>query len=293
MLMRHDYCIPCILKMSLEIIRGVTKDEKQVKKFMGEILSLESLKEGSSKVTAPEIVEEIWRKMQKIAKDDDPLKTIKAEQNQKALNIYPFVKEILLESNDPVLEAMRWAIAGNSIDAMLDAKKGMDGNILSLLSGINQKYVEELKTRLEKTKKLIYFGDNCGEIVFDKLLIETFHMMYGIEVIFVTRTKPILNDATLKDALSVGLDKVATVIENGIREPLPGTILAKVSSEVRTHVEQADLIISKGGGNYETLSEEGSLKGKITFLFQAKCYPYCSIHSVPLGALIVYNNYCE
>ncbi|OPY80478.1 MAG: hypothetical protein A4E65_01469 [Syntrophorhabdus sp. PtaU1.Bin153] len=290
MLMEGDYCIPCILKMSAEIIRGVAKDEEQVHEFMGEILKMKDLRRDKSKVTPSEIVRDIWVMMQEFCSVEDPLKARRAEQNLKALNIYPFVKELLHESPDPILQALKFAIAGNSIDAMLDAKSGIDRKIISFLSGINQKAVEEFKKRLEKAGKIVYFSDNCGEIVFDRLLIETIRAEYDCEITVITRTVPVLNDATLEDALSVGLGDAAFVMENGIREPLPGTILRKVSPEVLTAVNQADLIISKGGANYETLTEESDITGKTTYLFQAKCYPYCRAHNVPLGALIVYNN---
>ncbi|OPX95875.1 MAG: hypothetical protein A4E58_01948 [Syntrophorhabdus sp. PtaB.Bin006] len=290
MLMESDYCIPCILKMSAEIIRGVTKDEEQVHEFMGEILKMKDLRRDKSKITPSEIVRDIWLRMQKFCSVEDPLKESRAEQNRKALNIYPFVKELLHESPDPILQALKFAIAGNSIDAMLDAKRGIDRKIIGFLSSINPKAVEEFKERLKKARKIVYFSDNCGEIVFDRLLIETIRAEYNSEIMVITRTIPILNDATLEDAMSVGLGEVALVMENGIREPLPGTILSKVSPEVRAAVDEADLIISKGGANYETLTEEEGITGKTTYLFQAKCYPYCRAHNVPLGALIVYNN---
>jgi len=289
MLMQGDYCIPCILKMSVEIIRGVTRDEKQVRKFMSDILKMKALRWEPVRVTASEVVCDIWRRMQQFSSMEDPLKCMKSEQNRKALHIYPFVKEMLHESSDPILEASKFAIAGNSIDALLDAKRGMDSKILKLLSSINKEDVDVMKERLKSAERVVYFTDNCGEIVFDRLLIETIREVYGCTVTVVTRNLPILNDATLEDVLSIGLDETISVMHNGINEPLPGTILSKVSSEVRRMVDQADLLISKGGANYETLTEEKEIVGKTTYLFQAKCYPYCRIHNVPLGALIVYN----
>jgi hypothetical protein len=276
--------------MSVEIIRGVTKDEKQVRKFMSDILKIKALRWERVDVTAPEVVRDVWSRMQRFSSVEDPLKATKAEENRKALNIYPFIKELLHESHDPILEALKFAIAGNSIDAMLDAKRGMDSKIIKLLSSISIDEVEAFKKRLKTSNRIVYFSDNCGELVFDRLLIETIREVYDCQITLVTREVPILNDATLEDALSVGFGDNALVISNGISEPLPGTILSKASREVRAAVDEADLVISKGGGNYETLTEEESLKGRITYLFQAKCYPYCRVHNVPLGALITYNN---
>lgn len=290
MLMQADYCIPCILKMSVEIIRGVTKDERQVRKFMSDVLKMKALRWERVDALASEVTRDVWYRMQRFSSVADPLKPMKAEQNKKALHVYPFIKEMLHESTDPILEAVKFAIAGNSIDALLDAKRGMDDKILSLLSSINQEAVEGMKERLKTAKKIVYFSDNCGEIVFDRLFIETIRSIFGCEIKVVTRKLPILNDATLEDALSVGFDAAIPVIDNGISEPLPGTILSKTSKEVRALIKEADLIISKGGANYETLTEEKDVEGKTTYLFQAKCNPYCRAHNVPLGALIVYNN---
>ena len=290
MLMDPDHCIPCILKMSTEIIRSVTKDEDEVREFMGEILKMRGLRQDNIKVTSPEIVRDIWARMQSLYPVRDPLRESKAEQNRKAMNIYPFIKELLLESYDPILEALQFVIAGNSIDAMLDTKRGLDKGMIGLLSKLDPKAVKGLKARLKKAQKAIYFTDNCGEIVFDRLLIETIRTEYDCEIIAITRAMPVLNDATLEDALSVGLDEVAVVMDNGIQEPLPGTILSKMPREVRAIVDEADLLISKGAGNYESLTEEDAVIGKITYLFQAKCYPHCKAHNVPLGALVVYNN---
>jgi uncharacterized protein with ATP-grasp and redox domains len=98
-----------------------------------------------------------------------------------------------------------------------------------------------------------------------------------------------MNDATLQDACSVGIGEVAQVVENGVQEPIPGTYLKKINSETKTLIERSDLVLSKGGGNYDTLTDEERLKGKVSFLFVAKCYPYCNIHQVSLNAPVIYN----
>jgi uncharacterized protein with ATP-grasp and redox domains len=87
----------------------------------------------------------------------------------------------------------------------------------------------------------------------------------------------------------MGIGDVAQVIENGLPEPIPGTYVKRISSEVKTLIERSDMVISKGGGNYDSLTEEKGLKGKVSFLFLAKCYPYCNIHDVLLNAPVIYN----
>jgi len=283
-------CIPCILRMSLEVARLAMKDEERIKRFMKKLLKLRSLKGEDWSVTSPEVIRDVWIIMEQISGEADPLRWVKEEQNRRALKILPRVREQILRSYDPLEEAVKFAIAGNSIDAMVNRREKSE-KIFEILQGhkIDPFEMRQLKERLKKARMLVYLGDNCGEIVFDRLLIETIRDRYDLDVIFVTRTLPVLNDATLQDAISVGMEEVAQVVENGIPEPLPGTVLQKASPQVRTLMEGADLIISKGGGNYDSLTEEERLKGKITFLFQAKCYPYCSLYRLPLGGLIVYN----
>jgi len=285
-------CIPCIIDIAISAARRVMKNEGEVKKFLSEVLKIKSLRGENWPITPPELVRDIWIKLHEISGEGDPFKEIKIRQNHIALKLLPVVKEFISKSSDPVLEAIKLSILGNSTDVMIESDALPTEDMLKKLqeSEINMKTAGMLKKKLKESRCLLYLGDNCGEIVFDRLLIEIIREKYGPEVNFVTRTVPVLNDAILSDALSVGIDKVANVIENGIREPLPGTMLEKASSDLRALVEKSDLIISKGGGNYDSLTEEkGSLGGKISFLFQVKCHPYSNIHQIPLGGLEVYN----
>ena len=284
-------CIPCILRMSLGIARVAMKNEDQVRRFMEQVIRLRYFKGEDWRVTSPEVIKDVWLKVIEISGKSDPLKEIKDEQNKKALAVYPKAKESVLKSKDPFLEAMKLAIAGNSIDAMTDVKGESPEEIIKRWNQlkIDNENFNILKERLKKTRRLVYLGDNCGEIVFDRLLIEVLLAIYRIEITFITRTLPILNDATLQDALSMGIGNVAQVMENGLSEPIPGTYLKRINSESKTLIERSDLVISKGGGNYDSLTEEKGLKGKVSFLFLAKCYPYCHIHHVTLNAPVIYN----
>ena len=284
-------CIPCILKMSLGIARVAMKKEEQIKRFMEKILDLKYFDGEDWRVTSPEVIKDVWSKVIEISGEADPLREIKDEQNTRALAIYPAAKEMVYKSEDPFIAAVKLAIAANFIDAMTDIRGEAPEEVIErwhrLEIGVEN--LNGLKERLRGSRKLAYLGDNCGEIVFDKLLIEVLLKTYHPEITFVTRSLPILNDATLQDALSVGIGKVARVKENGDADPLPGTFLKRIDSETKTLIERSDLVISKGGGNYDSLTEDKRLKGKVTFLFLAKCYPYCNLHHVSLDAPIIYN----
>jgi hypothetical protein len=275
--------------MSLGIARVVMKEEGQVRKFMDQVFALRYFHGEEQNVTSPEAIEEVWLKLIEFSGKVDPLKEIKNEQNRKALAIYPEVKELVLKSKDPLFEATKLAIAGNSMDAMTDVQGETSEEVIKKWQRleIDRGKFNELKERLRQSQRVTYLGDNCGEIVFDRILMEVLLTLYDVEITFVTRSLPILNDATLEDALSVGIGEVTHVIENGIAEPLPGTFLKRMSSGSKNLIEGSDLVISKGGGNYDSLTEEEGLRGKISFLFLAKCYPYCQLHQVSLGVPVI------
>ncbi len=284
-------CIPCILKMSLGIARVAMKDEDQVRKFMEEVLRLKYFDGKNQKVTSPDVIRDVWLKMIEVTGEADPLKEVKDEQNRKALAAYPKARALVLKSEDPFSGAVKLAIAANSIDAMTDVKGEAPEEIIKKWHRleIDRENVNGLKERFRKARKVVYLGDNCGEIVFDKLFIEVLLAIRPIDITYVTRTLPIMNDATLKDGLSMGMGKVAQIMENGVPEHFPGTFLKRVDSELKKLIKKSDLVISKGGGNYDSLTEEKELKGKTSFLFLAKCYPYCHLHRVSLNAPVIYN----
>jgi damage-control phosphatase, subfamily I len=277
--------------MSLNTARTAIKTDAEIKSFMDRLLQLSYFKDNNWDVTSPEIIGDIWPMIHQITGSQDPLKKIKKEQNDGARKVYPLTKDYVSKSNDPLGEAVKFAIAGNSIDIMKGETKTPTKAAIRKIQQhtLKAKDMDMLRKRIRKAKKLVYISDNCGEIFFDKLLVETIKTNRAVDTTFIARSLPILNDATVSDAISAGIDNVAQVIENGISEPFPGTTLNKLSPAANKCIYEADLIISKGGGNYDTLTEESILKGKISFLLEAKCEPYCIIHKVPLGSLIVHN----
>jgi damage-control phosphatase, subfamily I len=285
-------CLPCILKMLIETARLAGGGEEETKSVMKKILRLKPLRGELWGITSPEIIRDAWNLVTERFGERDPFKEIKKEQNRKALHAYPGAREIVEESKDPFLTALKLAIEGNAFDAMMGAENDPIEGLAAKLDGltIDPDHVESLKERLARSTRLAWFSDNCGEIVFDRLLIETIHRLHKVDIAYITRTIPILNDATRADAEFVGLGKLTTLMENGIEEPLAGTILTKTSPKVKELVEEADLVISKGVGNYDSLTEEKGLEGKISYLFHAKCQPCCRSQKANLGDLIVFNS---
>ncbi|MBA4389518.1 MAG: hypothetical protein C0399_01090 [Syntrophus sp. (in: bacteria)] len=285
-------CISCILKMSLEVGRLAIKEESQIKDFMSAVLKLSPLCGNNWQIIAGEVVRDVWYILTEITGKEDPMKEIKVDLNNRALQIYPSAKELVSKSLDPFITALKFSIAGNALDIMVGIGDNAAEQLIPELEEfmINKENIEVFRKRLSRTRRLVYFTDNCGEIVFDRLFLEVISRMYDLDITIVTRTLPVLNDATLQNALSAGLGEIAEVVENGIQEPLAGTILAKVSPQVRSLVERADLLISKGGANYDCLTEEPTVAGKTTYLLHGKCYPYCFENNVPMGTLIIRNS---
>ena len=184
---------------------------------------------------------------------------------------------MVAEAEDPLYIAVKLAILGNSIDLMMaDNPFAIQNSITDRVNvPLSKENYRKFKQQLQASKHLVYFGDNAGEIVFDKLLIETIKKNHPVKIDFVVRSIPTMNDATLKEAGSVGIDRIVRVVENGIDGPLPGTMLSRCSQEVNDLVRRSDLIISKGGGNFDTLDEQRmQINKKISFLLLSKCDPY-------------------
>ncbi len=278
--------------MSTTAIRELALDEYAEKELYRRILEIPSLRGQSWDITSAEIIELIWGKIADKTQIADPFCSLKLEQNKRILEIYPFLKKLVDEASDPLYTAVKLSILGNTIDVMVsDSRQYIENSITEKLEApISKAMYGGFKKRLKKSRLVLIFGDNAGEIVFDRLLIETIRKMYDLDIVFVVRSEPALNDATLGEAQVAGIDKIAALFENGIEGPLPGTILKRCSKEVNDLVGRADLIISKGGGNFDTLEEEKEfLKDKITFMLLSKCDPYYKYFGVELHQPILAN----
>jgi len=277
-------CIPCNLKAALMAIRELTAEESEMRELLAEIMQIPALRGHDWSITGAELVEQVFRTITTALGNPDPFRRRKEQQNEKCLELYPGLKRLVAESEDSLFTAINLAIIGNSIDPMgslnsQDVEKVIRG---SLENPVPRSRFVDLKDQLEKSSLMIYLGDNCGEIVFDKLLIETIKARYEIDVAFVVRSIPTLNDATLQDAELVGMGDTATVMENGIDGPLPATILSRCSEQLQSVWSRADVVISKGGGNFDNLDEEENISTPIYYMLMSKCAPYENYFGIPL-----------
>lgn len=293
MLLEAD-CIPCILRMAVAALRQLPLDENTIRELSTEILEIPALRGLEWNKTSAEVIEDIWRKIVKKTGSPDPFRLAKSNQNKKIMDLYPDLKQMVNEAVDPLYTAVKLAILGNSLDLMVaDSAVTFENSIKDRVDApLALEIYSAFEQQLIASKRLVYFGDNAGEIVFDKLLIKTIKELHSPEIVFVVRSVPTLNDATLTEARSIGMDNITRVIENGIDGPLPGTVLRRCSNEVNDLVRRSDLIISKGGGNFDTLDEEREhLQKKISFLLLSKCEPYYRHFGVEIHQPILANFY--
>lgn len=274
-------CIPCFVRQTLDSTRLITDDEQIHEQVIRKVLRLVSKMDLHR--SPPAMAQKIHRIIRKLTGVQDPYLQIKQRFNKLALRMYPELKQRIETSDDPFETAVRLAIAGNIIDFGVNyelEESNVENTINhSLTAPLDTEVLEKLRNETAQAKSLLYIGDNAGEIVFDRLLIE---QMPRENITFVVKGKRILNDATIEDAQITGLTEIVNVIDNG--SDAPGTILETCSQAFRRRFDKADLVIAKGQGNYETLSD---VEKGFFFILKAKC-PVIARHlNCELGSLIL------
>jgi len=214
---------------------------------------------------SPEITRNLLARLREYSTVEDPYLKEKQEGNNMMLERYDEFRERIRNSENPHDTALRLAIAGNIIDFGPTNHFDVEGTIEKVLnSHFAIDHSHQLQEEIKKAKTILYLGDNCGEIVLDKLFLET---IGHPDVWFAVRETPVLNDATEKEAREVGIHHVAKIISNG--DDAPSTLLNRISPEFKEIYQKADLIISKGMGNYEGLMFETD--PRLFFLLMVKC----------------------
>jgi uncharacterized protein with ATP-grasp and redox domains len=282
--------------MALSTIRNLNLDENVARDLYSQVVAVTQSKSCRWDLTNEEVVEAVLELILERIADPDPFQSLKMEQNKMIMNIYPWLQNLVAKGDDPLYTAAKLATLGNSLDVMVSENTvDMEESITSRLDApLSQEGFARFKEQLRKSFSIVYFADNAGEIVFDKLLIETIKELCDAEIVVVVRSFPVLNDVTMKEARFVGLDTIVRVVENGIDGPLPGTILRRCSDKVRQAVHRADLLIAKGGANFDTLEEEYKrTRMNITFMLIAKCFPLYTYFGKDLNQLILANYYSE
>ena len=273
-------CIPCFIRQTLEVARMVSTDPCVHERTVRELLSL--LSDMDLNESPPFTAQRIHRQLLKTLGVADPYREAKDRQNRLAMAMLVELRTRIESAKDPLALALRLAIAGNIIDMGTAVVLTEDSVRSSIESVMEERFVGDLhrfREAVSNAHDILYLADNAGEIAFDRLLIE---QLLPRRITVAVRGAPIINDATVVDAYAVGLNEVAEIIDNG--SDAPGTILDDCSDELKRHFRYADLILAKGQGNLETLSENTS---NIFFLFKAKCPIVADLVRVPLGTQVL------
>ncbi|GAF83536.1 unnamed protein product, partial [marine sediment metagenome] len=243
-----------------------------------------------NKTSAPIVGQFAYNLVAEMLGLEDPYQHLKDEYNQLALELYDEVKGIVDSAKDPLFEAIAVAALGNTIDFAAQHQIDLIGDFKNFsLQSFKINDYNEFKKSLEIINRnegqLLILADNCGEIVFDKLLVETIKKLYpDLEIIVAVRSKPIINDATLKDAEFIGLTNIVKVIESC---PVPGIDLPSATEEFKKYFhEKNGIILSKGQGNFETMYGMEIPNKELFYLLKAKCVLMERIFKAKIGDLI-------
>jgi uncharacterized protein with ATP-grasp and redox domains len=272
-------CVYCIIQKAGERYEKFNTDPSEKLLFMKKVFQL--IGSSSEDVTAPFLSKCVNDLLKQEFGVTDEYKELKSHYNKQMLELEDRINHEISLSDDPLLSALQFAMIGNFID--FGAMDTVDPNKLNELiqssetQTANQSEYRLFREELKTAKTLVYLLDNAGEIVFDKICMETIKNLYpNVRIRAVVRGFPVFNDATMQDALEVGLDKVADIMDNGT--DIPGTQLDRICKEARNAVEQADVIISKGQGNFETLS---GCEKNVYYMFLCKCDLFVRRFEVP------------
>lgn len=256
-------CLPCMLRQILEASYMVTDDELIHESIMDEALRI--LSEYRKYNCAPELCESMHSIVKKHSGDSDPYAEIKSRDISEALKLEPIIKDFATKGNNPLLKALKISATGNVMDSAIYSNLDIES---CLMEEMEKPFaicdIDIFTKELGKIKTILIIGDNAGEVVFDKILAE--HLSLNHRVIYAVRDMPIINDATVKDAIKTGISDYSKVISTGCG--MPGAVFESCNTDFQNIFNDADIVISKGQGNFEALSDT---KRGIYFLLKAKC----------------------
>lgn len=274
-------CIPCLLRQSIDAIGLCDADAGKRHQFIREILLGATTLDFSR--PPPLLAGQLQAQLREITGCDDLYREVKQRHNRLAFSLLTSLAQAVHRTADSFAAAVRLAIAGNVID--LGAKSGLtDAEVhATVLGALEHPLVgelESLRTASDSARRILYLTDNAGEIIFDRVLLD---LLPRHRVTVAVRGRSVLNDATVEDATAAGLSDVAEIITNG--SAVPGTVLSDCSPDFRRRFAEADLIIAKGQGNFETLHEEHA---PLFCLFRVKCEIVAEHCGQPVGSHLVW-----
>ncbi len=264
----------------------VTKTLKLEQKKTKEILDIAAsfVPKFTFDKTPPQNAAPMYEAIANYLKVDDLYKEIKRDSIQKAKMLEPKAKQFIEEAEDQFVTATKVAVVGNVIDLASEVIFDLESEVENVInSSFAIDHTKELERALESAKEVAYLADNAGENIFDALYIEYLLKRFPkLKIYYFVRTKPIINDLTIDDLKGDRLNSLTTIVDSGIETP--GIIYEDLKPEAKEIFDRADIIISKGMGNYECLSD--MVNFPLYFLLKIKCNVVASSLKSNIGDII-------
>ncbi len=264
----YPECYNCFITQAIRSSKIHTSDKEKILTVVQEVVK--TLVGIDHSVPPPLISEYVYGTIRHMLGIDDPYAEIKKRYNDIALGYVEFARKRIASSDKPLECALKLSLAGNIIDFGSEIRRFSIEDTLkeTIERGFDISNYPVFEKQLQNAKKLVLIADNAGEAVFDMMLLETIKKLYPkLETYAFVRGGPIINDVTMEDARYIGMNRVAKLIETG--KPIPGFWPDYCPQKCREIWENADIIIAKGQGNFETLTEIED--DRVFFLFIVKC----------------------
>ena len=270
-------CLPCMLRQVLEASKMSTDNVDLHGKIMDEAINV--LSQYKLYRNSPEVGRDMHRIVKAQTGVSDPYQKIKRNDIQTALRLLPKLKKFVVDKKDRIYWALKVAATGNVLDSAINSGYALEKIVNEeLRKPFAICDIQVFEQQLKTAKSLLIIGDNAGETVFDCVLLEQFS---HINLTYAVRSAPIINDATIEEAISSGVDRYARIISTGC--DAPGVMIDECSEAFLDIFYRADIVISKGQGNYETLSD---CDRDIYFLLKAKCSVLSELLGVGLNEYV-------
>ena len=270
-------CFECIVNQAVGVVNSSGAETKKQIQTLKEVLAvLAQADEGLNPAAIAGITNRIMMDSLEI---EDLYQQDKKANHQLAYSYLDDLRELSGKGNDSLEQALKVSAAGNIIDSVHASGYELWDEVIGTVENrFRGGGVPAFRERMKESSHLLYLADNVGETVFDRVLIENLE----IPVKYAVKGGPILNDATLEDALAAGIDQVAEIVVTGSQSP--GTLLEECTEEFQELFDKSPLILSKGQANYETMDEMGD---KVFFLLRVKCPLLAEQLEAPIGSLVM------
>ncbi len=262
-----EACVGCIINQSVKVANAIHASESLSNELTSTVEKMS--KDFSYDENPPEIASYVYEKMAEIANKTDLYDEVKEASTKKALSFVPLLKDKLETSDNKLLTATKIAVAGNVIDLAAAVEFDLEEELDRIFhTDFAYNDFDMLKDGLAKAKSVLVIGDNVGEHIFDYIFIETLKELYpNVNYSYMVRGNPIINDVTIVEAKEAGFYKLCELVDSGVNTP--GFTYNRATDYSKELFDSADLVISKGMGNYECLTPPK--RENICFLLKVKC----------------------